>query len=144
MQHVGSLVAARTVSFPDQGSNLGPPVLGAQGLSHWTTRAALLWFLMALDSGSTGFKLSSPLQAHPAVTVPSSSGLHSHPPFLPVSPGSAVCDFSLLVFTGGATLLPPDSVISSVSPLGCLEHWPHPAPSAASDTGVRELPCRLL
>ena len=99
---------------------------------------------MALDSGSTGFKLSSPLQAHPAVTIPSSSGLHSHPPFLPVSLGSPVCDFSLRLFTSGATFLPPDSVISSVSPLGWLEHWSHPAPSTASDTGVLPAPLSTL
>ena len=50
---------------------------------------------MVLDSGSTGFKPSSRLQAYHAVTHPSSLGLRSHPIFLPVSPGSPVCDFSL-------------------------------------------------
>ena len=32
------LSAASGVYFPDQGSNLGPPALGAQSRSHWTTR----------------------------------------------------------------------------------------------------------
>ena len=49
--HVGSLFPAFTLSvvacgiqFPDQGSNPGPFVLGAQSLSHWTTKK----FLFAL------------------------------------------------------------------------------------------------
>ena len=32
------LSAACGVYLPDQGSNLGPPALGAQSRSHWTTR----------------------------------------------------------------------------------------------------------
>ena len=32
------LVAACGIYFPDQGSNPGPPALGAWSLSHWTTR----------------------------------------------------------------------------------------------------------
>ena len=80
---------------PQPGIEPGPPLLGAQGLSHWTTRDILLWFFMVLDSGSTGFKPSSRLQAYHSVTHLSSLGLRSHPIFLPVSPGSPVCDFSL-------------------------------------------------
>ena len=31
-------VAAYGISFPNQRSNLRPPALGAQRISHWTTR----------------------------------------------------------------------------------------------------------
>ena len=51
LRHVGSLFAACTllvaacgIQFPDQGSNPGPFVLGAQSLNHWTTKK----FLFAL------------------------------------------------------------------------------------------------
>ena len=37
LQQEGSLVAACGVSFPSQGSNPGPPALGVQSVSHWTT-----------------------------------------------------------------------------------------------------------
>ena len=34
----GLLGAACGILFPDQGSNPGPPALGARSLNHWTTR----------------------------------------------------------------------------------------------------------
>ena len=37
-QHVGSLISAYGIQFPDQGSNPGPRALKAQKLSYWTTR----------------------------------------------------------------------------------------------------------
>ena len=38
MQHMGSLVVACEVCFPDQGLNPWRPALGAWSLRHWTTR----------------------------------------------------------------------------------------------------------
>ena len=36
------------IYFPDQGSNLGP-VLGAQSLSHWTTREVPKQIVLIID-----------------------------------------------------------------------------------------------
>ena len=47
------LVAACGIQFPDQGSNLGSPALGAQSLSHWTTREVP--FLLFLYSNPLGY-----------------------------------------------------------------------------------------
>ena len=43
------LVAAGGIQFPDQGSNPGPPALGAQGPSHWTTRD--IWSCLQVPLG---------------------------------------------------------------------------------------------
>ena len=50
LQHSGSLTVAwellvasfRLFLFPDQGLNPGPLALGAQSLTHWTTRSSLV------------------------------------------------------------------------------------------------------
>ena len=41
VRHWGSLVEACGIWFPDQGSNLGPPLHWEQSLSCWTTRDVL-------------------------------------------------------------------------------------------------------
>ena len=42
------LVAAYGIQFPDQGLNFEPPALGAWSLSHWTTREASVFILIAV------------------------------------------------------------------------------------------------
>ena len=44
LQQVGLLVVACGIQFPDQGLNPGPLRLGAQSLSHWTSREVPLLF----------------------------------------------------------------------------------------------------
>lgn len=39
--------------FPDQGSNPGPLALGAQSLSHWTTRKSQCEFLYVVRDRSS-------------------------------------------------------------------------------------------